>query len=184
MGALNLNHLYAQAGTFTVLVTVIDKDGGAGSNAQNPFVVTVRIANHPPACTAATPSASLLWPPNHQWASIGINGVSDPDGDATAVTITGIFQDEPVDGVADGDMAPDGAGVGTSIAQVRAERAGNPKVPGNGRVYHISFSAIDGKGGSCSGEVKVGVPRDQSAASLPPVDDGALYNSITGGKRQ
>ena len=47
---------------------------------------------------------------------------------------------------------------------------------GNGRVYHIGFFADDGMGGSCSGEVYIGVPHDQRQGSIP-VDDGPLYNS-------
>jgi hypothetical protein len=59
---------------------------------------------------------------------------------------------------------------------VRAERVGSPEVPGNGRVYHIGFTANDGMGGTCSGEVMVGVPHDQGAGAFP-IDDGALYDS-------
>jgi len=46
---------------------------------------------------------------------------------------------------------------------------------GNGRVYHIRFTATDGLL-SCSGEVTVGVPHDQGQRSVA-VDDGALYDS-------
>jgi hypothetical protein len=71
-------------------------------------------------------------------------------------------------------LTPDGRGIGTDIVEIRAERAGTKKVPGNGRVYHIGFSAADGHGGSCSGEVRVGVPHDKKDT---PVDNGALYDS-------
>jgi hypothetical protein len=47
-----------------------------------------------------------------------------------------------VDGLGDGSTSPDGTGVGTEQAQVRAERAES----GNGRVYHIAFTASDGNG--------------------------------------
>ena len=73
-----------------------------------------------------------------------------------------------------GNTSPDGQGVGSNMAQVRAEREGG----GNGRVYHIGFTANDGKGGTCSGTVKVGVPHDQGKGSTP-IDDGPLYNSTT-----
>jgi hypothetical protein len=68
-------------------------------------------------------------------------------------------------------VAPNGHGVGTPAAEVRAEREGG----GNGRVYHIFFTATDELGAACSGEVLVGVPHDQEGA--PAVDDGALYDS-------
>ena len=79
-----------------------------------------------------------------------------------------------MDALGDGRFAPDGAGVGTTTAYVRAERSGTKKMGGNGRVYQIGFIADDGNGGACSGEVLVGVPHDQNTA---PIDDGALYDS-------
>jgi hypothetical protein len=54
---------------------------------------------------------------------------------------------------------------------VRAERSWT----GVGRVYHIMFTAEDGAGGSCTGEVLVTVPHDQSGAAA--VDQGALFDS-------
>jgi hypothetical protein len=117
-----------------------------------------------------------LWPPNHKLHDVTVNGVSDPDGDAVTVSVDSIFQDEPTNTIADGNAAPDGSGLGTSTAQVRAERAGSRALPGNGRVYHIGFSADDGQGGSCTGTVAVGVPHDQGNGK-PAVDDGALYDS-------
>ena len=53
-----------------------------------------------------------------------------------------------------------------------AERMGN----GDGRFYHIFFTASDGNGGSCSGEVLVVVPRNRGVRN-EPVDGGALYDS-------
>lgn len=128
--------------------------------------------NQPPVCTNALPSTSLLWPPDHKLVAITILNVTDPEKDVVKITVTGITQDEPVNGLGDGDTAPDGFGVGTSTAQVRAERSGL----GNGRVYAILFRADDGKGGSCVGSVLVGVPHDQGKGSIP-VDDGQLYDS-------
>jgi hypothetical protein len=128
--------------------------------------------NQPPVCSAATPSKSTLWPPNHRLVSVTVNGVTDPDGDPVAITITSIRQDEPTSGTGAGDLAPDGFGVGTSTAQLRAERAD----AGNGRVYHVGFSANDGNGGSCTGEVRVGVPLNQGKNKVP-VDGGPLFDS-------
>jgi hypothetical protein len=106
--------------------------------------------------------------------AINVLGVTDPDGGPFTINIDGIKQDEPVDTTGDGSFVPDGKGVGTSTAEVRAERVGTPKVPGNGRFYHIGFTATDPYGLTCSGEVLVSVPHDQNK---PPVDGGALYDS-------
>ncbi len=98
--------------------------------------------------------------------------VTDQDGDSISIQITSIRQDEPVNGVGDGDTSPDGYGIGTGIAQVRAERSGLQ----NGRVYEIGFTAIDGQGGSCTGMVSVGVPHDKGGQPAP-INDGANYDS-------
>ena len=129
--------------------------------------VGVRPSTGPPVCPGARPSAASLWPPNHKLVSIKVVGV-------TGVRIDRIRQDEPLNGTGDGDTAPDGFGIGTDTARVRAERAGT----GNGRVYHIFFRAEDGQGGSCSGEVLVGVPHDQGQGKVP-VDDGPLFDSTS-----
>ncbi|HKD52903.1 MAG TPA: hypothetical protein VKB72_01680 [Steroidobacteraceae bacterium] len=75
-----------------------------------------------------------------------IVGVTDPGGLSFTVTVTGIQQDEPVNALGSGNTAPDGAGVGTPTAYVRAERSG----PGSGRIYLISFSAMNSAGGTCT----------------------------------
>jgi hypothetical protein len=150
-----------------------DHPGGTYINLDDFYVRgTPLVVNEPPDCTEASPSVDTLWPPNHSFVAVDVLGVIDPDGDEVAITIDSIFQDEPVDGQGDGSFTPDGQGVGTATAEVRAERAG----PGNGRVYHIGFTADDGHGGTCSGEVLVGVPKNQGKKGAP-VDDGPLYDS-------
>ena len=126
--------------------------------------------NTPPDCSGAYASDGELWPPNHKYAGVTIEGVTDADGDPITITITGIFQDEPVDGLGDGNTCPDGDSLG-GVAMVRAERAGD----GDGRVYHIFFLAEDGEGGSCEGSVTVCVPHDQAGDGC--VDQGPLYDS-------
>ena len=136
------------------------------------YDVNIPSENQPPDCSGATPSIDTLWPTNHKFLQIQIQGVTDPDGDAFLITIDNIFQDEPVDAPGSGNTSPDGQGVGSSVAEVRAERAGS----GNGRVYHIYFTVDDGQGGMCTGEVLVGVPKSKGKKGAP-IDDGALYDS-------
>jgi hypothetical protein len=123
-----------------------------------------------PDCAVALPSTEILWPPNHKFAEIEVLGVVDSCGLPLAITIDSILQDEPTNGLGDGDTSPDGRGIGTATAEVRAERSGT----GNGRVYHIGFTADDGSGASCTGEVVVGVPHDKKDT---PIDDGPTYDS-------
>lgn len=138
--------------------------------------------NSPPDCSGATPSIDELWSPNHKMNEVEIDGVTDPDEDHINITITKITQDEPVNDIGDGNTFPDGDGLGTSIALLRAERAGMPQLtdqkpwPKNGRVYNIFFTADDGLGGTCEGSVEVCVPHDQGN-SYQCIDDGQYYNS-------
>jgi predicted extracellular nuclease len=158
---------FALEGNYTLSFTITDKDGGTSSD-----TVLITVLNQAPVCTTASPGTTGIWPANHNMVPISILGVTDPEGDTVVITITSIFQDEPTNGTEDGDTSPDGEGIGSSTAQVRAERSGT----GNGRVYHINFTADDGHGGLCSGQVLVSVPTNpgnQGAA----VDDGALYDS-------
>jgi len=124
-------------------------------------------------CSGAAASLGVIWPPNHTMVAITIVGVTtDPSLPAPSVTITGIQQDEPVNTLGSGNTAPDGGGVGTSTAQVRAERAG----PGTGRLYFIYFSASDQTGATCTGMVAPFVPHDQGQG-FTPTDTGSRFDS-------
>jgi hypothetical protein len=128
--------------------------------------------NSPPDCSNAEPSTARLTPANHKFKAITVRNVTDPDGDDVTITITSIRQDEAVDARDSGNTVPDGQGVGTSTAQGRAERVES----GNGRVYHIGFTANDGQGGICMSEILVSVPVGNRGTA---VDEGALFDSTT-----
>jgi hypothetical protein len=126
----------------------------------------------PPDCSMAAASHPLLWPPNHKFVSEAVDGVTAVNGPVT-IDITGIFQDQSPTVKGSGNTCPDGKGVGTSTAMVRAERAGGID---DGRVYHIDFTATDQKGQTCMGDVTVCVPHDQGKDKTC-VDHGSLFNS-------
>ncbi|MGD2109826.1 MAG: hypothetical protein PVI86_10575 [Phycisphaerae bacterium] len=144
-------------------------------------IVEVR-PNVPPECDEASPSPGTLWAPNREFVDINIIGVTDADGDTITITIDSIYQDEQVvqAGSGSGNTSPDGIGVGSATASVRAERNGNRKIPGDGRVYHIGFTADDGNGGTCTGTVQVCVPHDRRTPATC-VDGGPLYDSTQDG---
>lgn len=134
-----------------------------------------RVCNTSPNCTGAKPSKSILWPPNHKFHDITINGVSDVDGDSANIRIASIYSDEETataSGAGGAIHAPDAYGVGTNTALLRADSSG--VAPHNGRVYTIGFAATDGRGGACNGVVEVGVPHDKKDI---PVNDGPLYDA-------
>ena len=135
-----------------------------------------QIERNPPDCSTAFATTTELWPPNHKFVNVTVTGVTDSSGKPAGITITGITQDEPLNGLGDGDTCPDAGGIGSPTAKLRAERAGTPKVPGDGRVYHVNFTADDGQGGQCSGTVTVCVPHDQRPGHAC-VDQGALVDS-------
>jgi hypothetical protein len=120
-----------------------------------PTATATPIANHPPECGNARADDPILWPPNHQLVPVSIVGVRDRDRDPVTIVVTRIEQDEPLDARhLDGNTCPDATGVGTATPRVRAERS----LVRDGRVYHLRFTADDGKGGRCTGTVEVCVP--------------------------
>jgi len=155
---------FASAGSHTVNVRVTDGDGGAATGST---VVTVLVP--PPNCSGAVASSSQIWPPNHKLVPIQISGVTNPGGGALTISVTSVFQDEPTDSLGDGNTCPDGTGLGTATANLRAERS----ALGNGRVYTVSFTAT-GAGGSCQGSVTVCVPHSDNGSCG---NGGALFNS-------
>jgi len=126
----------------------------------------------PPTCPDGV--VVTLWPPNHEYHALdlaAIAGAHDPDGGTVMLIITSITQDEPVNGIGDGNTTCDGTGIGTGVAHIRAERQGS----GDGRVYHIDYTAIDPTGAMCDGTVAVLVPHDQS--NLDAVDSGQTFDA-------
>jgi len=148
---------------------------------EEPFTKTdeavIIINNQPPVCAAAAASSEELWPPRHEFEDVSVVGVTDPDDDPIAITITGIAQDEPpLLGLGAGQTCPDASGIGTDIASLLTERSGTLQTPGDGRVYHISFTAEDGRGGECSGTVTVCAPHDQRQG-VACLDGGPIFDS-------
>jgi hypothetical protein len=157
---------------------VCDDGDGCTADACDPATGACTADPQCPDCSAAAASGAEIWPPNHKWVNQTVVGVSDPNGQPVAITVEFIRQDEPTNTVGDGNTCPDGSGVGTSVARVRAERTGTPRVPGNGRVYHIGFTATDPDGNICQGVVTACVPHDQGLRSVC-VDGGPIYDSLT-----
>lgn len=169
----------ALSGTDTVTVTVEQVNhppvANAGANQTVQEASTVRLdgsASQDPDGDALV-SQPRLWPPNHKLLPARIVGVSDADNDQVTITMTGVTQDEPVNGLGDGDTSPDAVLQGATVL-LRAERAGG----GNGRVYQVAFTASDNQltGGRCTGTVKVEVPPSMKP-SIVVIDDGQGYTS-------
>ncbi len=175
-GASQVFTIVVRAGSGNTVVNVATIDGlqDDPNSANNSATVTTQI-NHNPVCTAATTGLGLLWPPNHKLVDGQIAGVTDVDpGDVITLSVTGITQDEPVNGEADGNTSPDATIGANGAFKVRAERSGQ----GNGRVYRVAFSASDGEGGDCTGVARIGVPHDQGGQPAPIDSAPPSFNSL------
>ena len=152
----------------------------ANGDGDSPVLSDVRIevANRPPNCSAAAVDVRRLWPPNHKMHKITVSGVTDPDpGDTVTLAVVGVTQDEPVNGLGDGDTSPDAqlTSPPSKSVSVRAERAGGR----DGRVYRLEVTATDSFGAMCNAVLTVGVPHDQGKGSVPLDSAPPSYNSLT-----
>jgi len=163
------------------------------ASGSNTITIQVNAPNRPPDCSTAfanvpgqPPAAvGVLWPADHRIVAVGIASVTDPDHDVVTIAITRIFQDEltnaenvtatSVDGGYAGNC-PAALGVACALgtAYLRAEMYGTARTPSNGRFYHLSFTATDPSGASCSSVVKVTAPPALGGTSI---DNGAMYDS-------
>lgn len=137
-------------------------------------VKQTEVINQPPICDLASASDNKLWPPNHQFHDVSIENITDPEEDEIIIEITSITQDEAVNAKGTGNTSPDAKGIGSSSAEVRAERMGK----GDGRVYQVNFTASDSHDNQCQGSVTVSsVLHDQGKKAAPAIDSGQNYNS-------
>jgi len=151
-------------GTATETCSATNSAGLTGS-----VTFTVTVKHSAPVCAAAVADPGSLWPPNHKLVPIAIAGVTTADRGTSAITVTSVFQDEPTNGLGDGDTPID-AVIVNGAAQVRAERDGG----GDGRVYYINFKATT-DGGSCTGTATVGVQHDEGRRAA--VGQGPKFDS-------
>jgi hypothetical protein len=139
--------------------TITATDGTLTATATKEWV------NSPPDCSAVTLDKDELWPPNHKLVTINASGATDSDvGDSATLVVDAVTQDEPVNGLGDGDTAQDAvlSSPLSSSVKLRAERAGTR----NGRVYRVHYTATDTHGATCTGVATVSVPHDQAHAAI------------------
>lgn len=110
-----------------------------------------------PTISAATASPNALWPPNHQMVTVTLDvdatdGCSDPTS-----RIISVSSNEPINGLGDGDTAPDWVIAGPLTLQLRSERSGL----NSGRIYTITVRTTDDHDNEAINTVSVGVAHDQ-----------------------
>lgn len=145
----------------TTTVTLVVNDGYVDSEPDT-VAITVRDTTPPTISVLVTPDT--LWPPNHKMVKIVATvTVNDNCDVAPRVVLTSVVSNEPDDAPGDGDGNTindiQGAEIGTEdyVFHLRAERAGS----GNGRVYTVTYTAIDASDNSASASATVVVPHEQ-----------------------
>lgn len=124
--------------------------------------ILVHIIDSTAPTIAPIPNKTILWPPNHKMVDILIQTNANDNGGNLVSLVASVYSNEPVDGLGDGDIAPDwttpiiNEETGTISLKLRAERSGS----GSGRTYTISITARDQSGNSSTADVKIFVPHD------------------------
>jgi hypothetical protein len=141
-------------GTTTVTFTATD-DAGNSSTATT--TVTI-VDTTQPTIDSVSASPSTLWPPNHKLkpvlVSVNVSDICDAHLDCVIISVS---SNEPINGLGDGNTAPDWVITGNLTVNLRAERSGT----GDGRVYTITVRCTDESGNSSTRAVQVTVAHDQ-----------------------
>jgi hypothetical protein len=145
---------FSGVGNFAVNLGVVDD---FGSMATCTSLVAV-VDTTPPTIQGVSAGPNMLWPPNHKMVPVLVQVLSSDICDpAPACRISSVSSNEPVNGLGDGDTAPDWVIMGNLTLNLRAERSGT----GGGRIYAISVTCTDASGNSRVGTTKVTVPHNQ-----------------------
>jgi poly(beta-D-mannuronate) lyase len=155
--AVSFDH--ASGSTFAIGVTTVTASAqdGAGNSVTGTFTVTV-VDTSAPVFQSLTASPDTLWLPNHHMNPVTITAnVRDAVDASPRTRIIGVASNEPVNGLGDGNTAPDWEITGDLTLNLRAERSGT----GTGRIYTITVQSTDSTGNTSTKTVTVAVPHDQ-----------------------
>jgi hypothetical protein len=144
----------------------------AGATGEDEVQVTVVDTTAPVVTVAADPA--VLWPPNHRMVAVTlIPTAHDACDPAAAALLASVTSSEPDAAPGEGgghtsddiqDITP---GAPDSEVLLRAERSGLEA----GRLYTITFTAVDSSGNAAAGQTGVLVPHDQGGTVEPIVVD-------------
>ncbi len=147
-------------GTTTVTATATNSEGTDSCT----FTVTV-IDNEVPVVSSATASPNTLWPPNHQMENVTVNYTATDNCPNLNCSLT-VASNEPINGLGDGDTAPDWVVVDDHHLQLRSERSGK----GNGRIYTITVTCTDASGNATLKTTTVVVPKNKSSWTVVSIE--------------
>lgn len=108
---------------------------------------------------SAVATPNLLWPPNHKMKSVRVEpAISKLCTAGPVCRISAVSSNEPINGLGDGDTAPDWVITGERTVNLRAERSGT----GKGRKYTITLQCTESSEVVTTHTATVTVPHDQS----------------------
>ena len=137
-------------GEHLIVLEVTDK---AGAFDSNEVVITVEDVTPPEFSLFVEPN--VLWPPNHRMVRIDASWeVSDNCDEEVEVSLVGVTSSEQDDGRGDGRTKNDIVIGDDGSIYLRAERTGS----GAGRVYTITYEAVDDSGNATEASAEVLVP--------------------------
>jgi hypothetical protein len=166
----------AAPGTSGTLTALVERTSPAG--ARNFAVVASLLGPRVTVdCGGARPDVASLWPPNHGFVPVGVDGVASSDGSPVSITIDQVLQSEAPQARGEGGTCPDVRGLGASTVELRAERSGS----GPGRLYVLRFTARTETGGRCTGSVQVCVPHGRKGTC--PAARAAFESNVCPGRK-
>jgi len=128
------------------------------SSDHDPIIIGLNVCDEVAPVLEVSVTPNRLWPANHKYvtviASVTATDNFDPQPTIRLVSVT---SNEPDNGQGDGDTAMDIVIIDDYTFWLRAERSGT----GTGRVYTITYEAIDSCGNSTLASATVTVPRDR-----------------------
>ena len=147
-----------ELGDTEVTLTVTDDKGDSDTCDA---MVTVE-DQEAPVISSVTANPNKLWPPNHKMVPVTV-AVDATDNCDSACQIVSVASNEPVNGLDDGNTAPDWVITGDLTLKLRAERSGT----GSGRIYTITVECADSSGNSSTDTATVTVPHDKGKKKNP-----------------
>jgi hypothetical protein len=153
-------------GTYVVTYNATDASGNVTEVTR---IVDVVDTTPPEFSLTVTPG--VLWPPNHKMVLITPSWeVSDNCDELPEVTLVSITSNEDDDAKGDGHTTDDIQVKGDGSIYLRAERSGK----GTGRIYTITYQAVDASGNVTVDSATVTVPHNRVPPWLRRISRGGL----------
>jgi uncharacterized protein len=125
------------------------------SSDHDPVLVRFCDAIAPELSVTVTPD--LLWPPNHKYVRVTASVIATDNFDPSpSIRLVSVVSNEPDSGLGDEDLPNDIVIIDEFTFDLRAERSDT----GTGRIYTITYEALDSCGNITVGQATVFVPRD------------------------